>query len=96
MNTHSDLCTCSPLPSLQERLAYITNKCFGDADLEYYCVEAGNILGLRLPDGSNAKATLSEVFKRLVQYKMVGSTLNGDNQYIEGGNGGGGFDQFDM
>mmetsp|Transcript_21162 Transcript_21162/g.46315 ORF Transcript_21162/g.46315 Transcript_21162/m.46315 type:complete len:474 (-) Transcript_21162:547-1968(-) len=59
--------------SEQNRLAYLTNKCFGDADLEYYILEAGHILGLRLPEDFSAKAVLSEVFRRVAQWKMVGS-----------------------
>lgn len=54
------------------RLAYLTNKCYGDADLEYYIMEAGHILGLKLPDDFNAKGVLSEVFRRIAQWKMAG------------------------
>lgn len=39
----------------QSRLAYLTNKCYGEADLEYYIVEAGHILGLKLPEEADAK-----------------------------------------
>ena len=46
---------------MQNRLAYLTNKCFGDADLEYYIAEAGHILGLRLKEGQGARHVLSEV-----------------------------------
>lgn len=42
-------------PMLQSRLAYLTNKCYGEADLEYYIVEAGHILGLKLPEEADAK-----------------------------------------
>jgi hypothetical protein len=62
--------------------------------------EAGHILGLRLPEDSSAKAVLSEVFRRVAAWKMVGSLGgahygadmdNGDSQ-----GGGGHFDQFDL
>ncbi len=39
----------------QNRLASLTNKCHGDEDLEYYVMEAGHILGLKLPENANAK-----------------------------------------
>ncbi|MEW5301201.1 MAG: hypothetical protein WDW38_004741 [Sanguina aurantia] len=55
------------------RLAYLTNKCYGEADLEYYIVEAGHILGLKLPEEADAKSVLSELFRRISAYKMVGS-----------------------
>ncbi len=49
----------------QNRLAYLTNKCFGDADLEYYIAEAGHILGVRTADGqTSAKHVLAEVSRR--------------------------------
>eukprot|EP00983_Pelagomonas_calceolata_P029183 914870-Pelagomonas_calceolata.AAC.5 len=55
---------------LQNRLAYLTNKCFGDADLEYYIAEAGHILGLKLEEGQGARHVLSEVFQRVAKWKM--------------------------
>ena len=39
----------------------MTNKCYGDTDLEYYITEAGHILGLRLEEGQGARHVLSEV-----------------------------------
>jgi hypothetical protein len=45
----------------QNRLAYLTNKCSGEADLEYYIMEAGHIMGLRLPEDCTAKHVLAEV-----------------------------------
>jgi hypothetical protein len=47
--------------ALQNRLAYLTNKCYGDADLEYYIAEAGHILGVRVGEGQGARAVLAEV-----------------------------------
>jgi hypothetical protein len=40
---------------VQNRLAFLTNKCHGEADLEYYILEAAHILGLRLPSEPSAK-----------------------------------------
>ena len=65
MHTHTRTHSAPP-----PRLAYLTNKCYGDGDLEYYIMEAGHIMGLKLPDDFNAKAVLSEVFKRITQWKM--------------------------
>lgn len=59
--------------SEQNRLAYLTNKCQGDGDLEYYIMESAHVLGLKLPDEATAKSALAEVFRRIVQWKMVGS-----------------------
>ncbi|KAF5828565.1 osm-6-like protein [Dunaliella salina] len=56
--------------SEHNRLAYLTNKCFGDADLEYYIAEAGHILGLKLEEGQGARHVLSEVFQRVANWKM--------------------------
>lgn len=39
----------------QNRLASLTNKCHGEEDLEYYIMEAGHILGLKLQENANAK-----------------------------------------
>lgn len=75
-------------------MAYLTNKCFGEGDLEYYIMEAGHIMGLRLPDNAGAKFVLSEVFKRVAQWKMVGSLGLADAN--GGGMDGGGFDQFEL
>lgn len=60
--------------SQQNRLAYLTNKCHGEADMEYYILEAAHILGLRMPSDPTAKGVLSEVFRALIQYKMVGNS----------------------
>lgn len=49
------------LHPLQHRLAYLTNKCFGDADLEYYIAEAGHIMGIRLGEEAGARHVLAEV-----------------------------------
>ena len=40
---------------MQNRLAFLTNKCQGEADMEYYLLEAAHILGLRLPPEPTAK-----------------------------------------
>lgn len=53
MTRLTPLATCPSCP--QNRLASLTNKCHGDEDLEYYVMEAGHILGLKLPDNANAK-----------------------------------------
>ncbi|GLC42371.1 hypothetical protein PLESTB_000654100 [Pleodorina starrii] len=80
------------------RLASLTNKCHGDEDLEYYIMEAGHILGLKLPESANAKHVLSEVFRRIAQYKMgslgLGQTLDGMGQTLPSANQFG--DQFEL
>ncbi len=53
------MCVCVCVS--QDRLAYLTNKCFGDADLEYYIAEAGHILGVRAGENTGAKHVLAEV-----------------------------------
>lgn len=40
---------------MQVRMATLTNKCVGDADLDYYVLEAGHITGLRLAEDATAK-----------------------------------------
>lgn len=56
------------------RLASLATKCnAGEVDLEYFALEAASIVGLKLPYGAGAKHALAEVFRRVVQYKMVGS-----------------------
>lgn len=85
--------------SEHNRLAYLTNKCSGDADLEYYILEAGHILGLRMPDGAGARAVLGEVFKRIAQWKMVGSVGVGEGMGAGGmgvGPQGGEYDRFEL
>lgn len=83
--------------SEQNRLAYLTNKCSGEDDMEYYIREAGHILGLRLPDEAGAKAVLAEVFKRISQWKMGGAELGNatNNDGMQAG-GGDGFDRFEL
>lgn len=66
--------------SEQSRLAYLTNKCSGQADMEYYIMEAAHIAGIKLQEGATAKAALAEVFKSIVQYKMVGGLRDQDGQ----------------
>lgn len=44
----------------QNRLAFLTNKCSGEEDLEYYIMEAGNTLGVKIPDNGNAKVRRGE------------------------------------
>jgi len=58
--------------SEHNRLAYLTNKCFGDGDLEYYIAEAGHILGVRVGEHCGARHVLAEVFKRIALWKMGG------------------------
>ncbi|KAL6763086.1 osm-6-like protein [Haematococcus lacustris] len=58
--------------SEHNRLAYLTNKCFGDADLEYYIAEAGHILGINSGQATSARQVLSEVFRRIARCKMTG------------------------
>lgn len=36
-------------------MAYLTNKCVGDADLDYFVLEAGHIMGLRMQEDATAK-----------------------------------------
>lgn len=89
---------------MQSRLAYLTNKCSGEADLEYYIAEAGHILGLRMPEGAGARSVLGEVFQRLARWKMVGSALGGTEGLAgtggdtgaTGAGGPGGFDHFEL
>ncbi|KAG1674864.1 hypothetical protein FOA52_015254 [Chlamydomonas sp. UWO 241] len=79
------------------RLAYLTNKCAGEADLEYYILEAGHIMGMRMPEETGARAVLGEVFRRIAQWKMGGSTAGGyDANAAAMGGGGGGFDRFEL
>lgn len=59
------------------RLAQLTNKCQDDDDLEYYILEAADILGLHgmkdLGSGlekKDAKSVLDYIFRRIVDYKM--------------------------
>mmetsp|Transcript_34384 Transcript_34384/g.74262 ORF Transcript_34384/g.74262 Transcript_34384/m.74262 type:complete len:115 (+) Transcript_34384:66-410(+) len=80
------------------RLAYLTNKCAGDGDIEYYVMEAGHILGLQMPEDTGARAVLGEVFKRIAQWKMVGGMgmgmgTGGDMGAAAGGEG---FDRFEL
>lgn len=56
--------------SEQNRLAYLTNKCNGESDMEYYIMEAAHILGVKMGDDASAKSALAEVFRRIVQWKM--------------------------
>lgn len=56
--------TCLHVPHPQNRLAYLTNKCYGDADLEYYIAEAGHILGVRAGEEAGARSVLAEVGRR--------------------------------
>ncbi len=56
-------------------------------------MEAGHILGMRLPENAGAKFVLSEVFKRVSQWKMVGS-LGLENNAAAAGNEG--FDRFEL
>ncbi|KAG2452057.1 hypothetical protein HYH02_003093 [Chlamydomonas schloesseri] len=80
------------------RLASLTNKCHGEEDLEYYIMEAGHILGLKLQENANAKHVLSEVFRRIAQYKMgslgLGQTLDSMGQSMPAANQFG--DQFEL
>ncbi len=41
-------------------MASLTNKCHGEEDLEYYVMEAGHILGLKLPENGNAKVRIGK------------------------------------
>lgn len=60
--TGQNVCLTVRLPHrLQNRLAYLTNKCFGDGDLEYYIAEAGHILGVRVGENCGARHVLAEV-----------------------------------
>lgn len=83
-------------PLLQNRLAYLTNKCNSEADLDYYVMEAGHILGIRLPEDGNAKHVLSEVFRRIAEWKMVGSVGVGQADAMQGAMTPGHFDQFEL
>ena len=48
--------------------------------LRVCCAQAGHILGVKIPDSGSAKHVLSEVFRRIAQYKMgslgLGQTLD--------------------
>jgi len=82
--------------SEHNRLAYLTNKCYGDADLEYYIAEAGHILGIRLPeDASGARPVLAEVFRRIAMWKMASMGGMGGDPGSPGAGGGGGFGEAD-
>ena len=58
------------------RLAQLTNKCQDDDDLEYYILEAADIVGLNgMKEFSDlgtedAKSVLDCIFRRIVEYKM--------------------------
>jgi intraflagellar transport protein 52 len=59
------------------RLAQLTNKCQDDDDLEYYILEAADILGVNGMNGydgdqntEDAKSVLDYIFRRIVEYKM--------------------------
>jgi len=59
------------------RLAQLTNKCQDDDDLEYYILEAADILGLYSMkdhcgelEREDAKSVLDYIFRRIVDYKM--------------------------
>jgi len=84
--------------SQANRLAYLTNKCAGEGDLEYYIMEAGHIMGLRMPEDTGARAVLGEVFKRISQWKMAGGMGMGmgGTGGMGGSQGGPGFDRFEL
>ncbi len=55
------------------RLAHLTNICTDD-DLEYYCREAGEILGVTAQlkqDQREAKNILEFIFKQIVNWKKL-------------------------
>eukprot|EP00201_Polytomella_parva_P014854 CAMPEP_0175057452 /NCGR_PEP_ID=MMETSP0052_2-20121109/11272_1 /TAXON_ID=51329 ORGANISM="Polytomella parva, Strain SAG 63-3" /NCGR_SAMPLE_ID=MMETSP0052_2 /ASSEMBLY_ACC=CAM_ASM_000194 /LENGTH=329 /DNA_ID=CAMNT_0016322667 /DNA_START=395 /DNA_END=1385 /DNA_ORIENTATION=- len=53
------------------RLATLTNKCSGEADLDYFVMEAGSIVGLRLPEDATAKTVLAEIFRKIANVKWL-------------------------
>ena len=63
-------------------------------------MEAGHILGLRLKEDATAKVVLSEVFRRIARWKMVGTMDEGSAPHhstpMGVGQGSGGFDALEL
>eukprot|EP00878_Enallax_costatus_P015541 GHUV01016278.1.p3 GENE.GHUV01016278.1~~GHUV01016278.1.p3 ORF type:complete len:226 (+),score=89.17 GHUV01016278.1:1583-2260(+) len=58
----------------QAQLAALVGKCKGGADdLEYFLVEAGQMVGLGVSAEQGPKGVLAELLRRIVQYKTAGA-----------------------
>jgi intraflagellar transport protein 52 len=83
------------------KLAALAGKCSGEADIEYFVLEAGRLLGLRsAAEGASgtaaARTVLADVFSQVMQFKMaggpVGSSAPGTSMAAPQSAGGMGFD----